>query len=318
MTIQMQRQFSIQMKVMIVLIIMVALIAARWLYQRYIYQQNEAQGFCTAENRFIPDEEMLHRVITSHLTQLFNFTSRDALARVGMEYYVSALDLREEEQIIQMMQESSVDRHFYENIAAVGYISRPSARLLQRKKPAISLDIVRQENHGLHPIVDANGNLDQAYFRSLPLNYSWIVYYGSDRGSFSIIPFSSYSKKSQGRYEYSEYGGLMRYCCEYISQEEIDQNLERLKRQNIAIKPQDFSVSLDEMADMQMATLMKWYRDVTLITPEQVKEKGMLYSVGSFRSKHNDGPSVSVINVDACGNKIGDWDDEERVKSSFR
>jgi hypothetical protein len=318
MTIQMQRQFSIQMKVMIVLIIMVALIAARWLYQRYIYQQNEAQGFCTAENRFISDEEMLHRVITSHLTQLFKFTSRDALARVGMEYYVSALDFREEEQIIQMMQESSVDRHFYENIAAVGYISRPSARLLQRKKPAISLDIVREKNHGLHPIVDANGNLDQAYFRSLPLNYSWIVYYGSDSGSFSIIPFSSYSKKNQGRYEYSEYAGLMRYCCDYISKEKIEQSLERLKRQNIAIKPQDFSVSLDEMADMQITTLMEWYHDVTLTTPEQVKEKGMLYSVGSFRSKHHDGPSVSAINVDACGNKIGDWDDEERVKSSFR
>lgn len=302
----------------VIFIVVLTVAGAISLYQRYVYQQNEARGFCTAENRFIPNEEMLHRVITSHLTQLFNFTSRDALARVGMEYYVSSFDLREEEQIIQMMQKSSVDRHFYENIAAVGYISRPSARLLQRKKPAISLDIVREKNHGLHPIVDANGNLDQAYFRSLPLNYSWIVYYGSDRGSFSIIPFSSYSKKSQGRYEYSEYAGLMRYCCDYISQEEIDQKLERLKRQNIAIKPKDFSVSFEEMADMQMATLMEWYRDVTLTTPEQVKEKGMLYSVGRFRSKHHDGPSISAINVDACGNKIGDWDDEERVNSSFR
>lgn len=297
MMVKVKKLFSIP----VILVVVLTVTGAIWLYQRYVHQQNEARGFCTAENRFIPDEEMLHRVITSHITQRFNETSRDDSPRVGMEYYVSSLDLREENQIIQMMQQSSIDRHFYQNIAAVGYISRSSARLLQRKKPAISLDIVREENHGLHPIVDANGNLDQAYFRSLPLNHSWIVYDGSDSGSFSITPFSSYRKKSQGRYEFYVYVGLKRYCCDYISQEEIDQKLERLKRQDIAIKPKDFSVSLDEMADMQMATLMEWYGDVTLTTPEQVQEKGMLYSIGAFRSKHSSGPYILGLKTDACG-----------------
>ena len=280
-----------------------------WQYEEY----NERRDYCTAEGRFLSDEEKLKNIRLNFIVYYLKDWSKHYAGHKFSTIGISKYDLSDEEKIIDLMTQAHFNKSWIENLGVIAtgsipeYINRRSC--LRKNYPRGCHDDIGRSYNGLMTLWNDDNSINIEYLKKLPQNYSMIM----DGGY--IYSLSTLQKNDEKHYQMSSYS-IDQRCCD---QEEIKRrtpfvgnNLTNIskypekyaayRRGEIGITPEP-ELRLDQIDgeiidDFYVSDL---YADSLLNQPQQVQKYGLLWSAGGLRDWQ---PSMRKLKVTACGNIV--------------
>ncbi|OTG95835.1 hypothetical protein B9T24_08680 [Acinetobacter sp. ANC 4654] len=281
-----------------------------WQYEAY----NERRGYCTAEGKFLSDEEKLKNIrvnlIVHHLQSRSKHYDHYKFSIVGISKY----DLSNEEKVIDLMTQADFNKSWIENlgIIAIGSIPEYIDRRTCLRDPRRCYDFSKS-NNGLVTLWNDDNSINIEYIKSLPENYSIITREGSGV-DLDIYPLSTLQQIDAKHYRISRYS-INQRCCD---QEEIERRTPFVgnnlvnnsdpaktaayRRGEISITPEP-ELRLDQIDgviidDFYVSDL---YADSLLNQPQQVQKYGLLWSTGGLRKPVYKKNMKQEISITACG-----------------
>lgn len=282
-----------------------------WQYEEY----NERRGYCTAEGKFLSDEEKLKNIRVNLIVHHLKSRSKDyddyRFSIVGISKY----DLSDQEKVIDLMTQADFNKSWIENlgIIAIGSIEENVDRRTCQREPRRCYDF-NKSNNGLLTLWNEDNSINVEYIKSLPENYSIITSEGSGI-ELKIYPLSTLQRIDAKHYRISEYR-INQRCCD---KEEIERytpfvgnNLTNItrhpekyaayRRGEIGITPEP-KLRVDQIDgeiidDFYVSDL---YADSLLNQPQQVQKYGLLWSAGGLRKPVYQKNMKQEISITACG-----------------
>lgn len=270
-----------------------------WQYEAY----NERRGYCTAEGKYLTDEEKLKNLKADIIQIQLESTIRAKKQGWYVDdnrLYVSKYDLNDKEKIIELIGKADINKSMEENLGLVAVATVPEyfnrrTCLIEHKRCS---DIDRSRN-GLRSLWKEDNSVDIEYLKNLPPTYSIVV------GSIGILPLSSLKKIDKGTYSIQSYSVDPR-CCNIETINDALNGIgvwavKRAKSDEEKSRQEEPKLKLDQIDGESIDSIyvMNIYHNFLFSKPEQVQRYGLLLSVGSLRRDMY--PFVSDILVTACG-----------------
>ncbi|TCB68552.1 hypothetical protein [Acinetobacter sp. ANC 4178] len=272
-----------------------------WQYEEY----NERRGYCTAEEKYLSEEEKLRNLKADIIQIKLERTIRAKNQGWNVDnkkLFVSKYDLSDKDKIIELIKKADINKSFEENfgLVAVATVEEYSNRrecLIQHKRCS---DIDNSRN-GLRSLWKEDNSVDIDYLKNLPLTYSIVG------GSIGILPLSSLKKIDKGTYSIHSYS-IDPLCCD---REIIDNALngigvwsvKRAKTDDEKNKQEEPKLKLDQIDGESIDDIyvMNIYHSFLFSKPEQVQRYGLLLSIGGLRKPaYAKNENIKIL-VTACG-----------------
>lgn len=284
-----------------------------WQYEEY----NERRGYCTAEGKFLSDEEKLKNIRVNLIVHHLKIRSKRYAGYKFSIVGISKYDLLNEEKVIDLMTQADFNKSWIENlgIIAIGsipeYIDRRTCLRDSRRCYDFS-----KSNNGLVTLWNDDNSINVEYIKSLPENYSIITREGS-YVDLEIYPLSTLQQIDTTNYRISQYR-INQGCCD---QEEIERRTPFVgnnlvnnsdpaktaayRRGEIGITPEPVlrvdQIDGEIIDEFYVSDL---YADSLLNQPQQVQKYGLLWSVGGLRKPVYQKNMKQEISINACGEII--------------
>ena len=293
-------------------LVLITCLAIKLIILLYV-EYNERRGYCTAEGKFLTDEEKLKNIRLNFIVYYLKDWSKHYAGHKFSTIGISKYDLSDEEKIIDLMTQADFNKSWIENLGVIAtgsipeYVNRRSC--LRKNYPRGCHDDIGRSYNGLMTLWNDDNSINIEYLKKLPQNYSMIM----DGGY--IYSLSTLQKNDEKHYQMSSYS-IDQRCCD---QEEIKRrtpfvgnNLTNIskypekyaayRRGEIGITPEP-ELRLDQIDgeiidDFYVSDL---YADSLLNQPQQVQKYGLLWSAGDLRDWQ---PSMRKLKVTACGNIV--------------
>ena len=277
---------------------MVALIAARWLYQQHIHQQNEARGYCTEADKVLSEAEMRRRIMMSYIRETVERDIETTSANHEISFYISKYNLNSGEKIIKTMLSSKSNQSFEENFGVVAAAYMSEYRDVLNARP-----IKLQAPQTIYRLVNRHAEVDRRYLEHLSGHYSFI--YQSGDGA-TIMPESLIRRIDLKTYSMAFFS-LDVACCDadYI-QEELQKYKNReyfLAKRGESINYTEPKISVDDIDGDAVNNIFisDVYDKVILANTEQVHNRYIYSNVARLRSVLVRRPMLQERTVTACG-----------------
>lgn len=268
-----------------------------WQYEAY----NERRGYCTAEGKYLTDEEKLRNLKADiFLIQLEN-TIREKNHGWYVndnKVFVSKYNLSNDNKIIELIKKSDINKSFEENFGLVAvatveeYINRRSCLIEGRW--CLHINRFRK---GLRSLWREDNSVDIEYLKNLPQTYSMVI------GEISIYPLSSLKKIDKRTYSIQSYRIDPRCCDKEIINNTFNGSgfwsVKRYDSSKMRVNEEVKELEIEQLDGKGMSYVHDLYRGHNFKNIEEVQHYGMLLSVASLRSDNY--PQVNEISVNACG-----------------
>lgn len=281
-----------------------------WQYEEY----NERRGYCTAEGKFLSDEEKLKNIRVNLIVHHLKSRSKDyddyRFSIVGISKY----NLSDQEKVIDLMTQADFNKSWIENlgIIAIGSIEEYVDRRTCQREPRRCYDF-NKSNNGLLTLWNEDNSINVEYIKSLPENYSIITSEGSGI-ELKIYPLSTLQRIDTKHYRISDYSIDSR-CCD---KEEIKRRTPFVginlvnnsdpaktaayRRGEISITPEpELRVDQIDGEIIDLFYVSDLYADSLLNQPQQVQKYGLLWSAGGLRKPLYQKSMKQEISINACG-----------------
>lgn len=293
-------------------LVLITCLAIKLIILLYV-EYNERRGYCTAEGKFLTDEEKLKNIRLNFIVYYLKDWSKHYAGHKFSTIGISKYDLSDEEKIIDLMTQADFNKSWIENLGVIAtgsipeYINRRSC--LRKNYPRGCHDDIGRSYNGLMTLWNDDNSINIEYLKKLPQNYSMIM----DGGY--IYSLSTLQKNDEKHYQMSSYS-IDQRCCD---QEEIKRrtpfvgnNLTNIskypekyaayRRGEIGITPEP-ELRLDQIDgeiidDFYVSDL---YADSLLNQPQQVQKYGLLWSTGGLRKPVYKKNMKQEISITACG-----------------
>ena len=293
-------------------LVLITCLAIKLIILLYV-EYNERRGYCTAEGKFLTDEEKLKNIRLNFIVYYLKDWSKHYAGHKFSTIGISKYDLSDEEKIIDLMTQADFNKSWIENLGVIAtgsipeYINRRSC--LRKNYPRGCHDDIGRSYNGLMTLWNDDNSINIEYLKKLPQNYSMIM----DGGY--IYSLSTLQKNDEKHYQMSSYS-IDQRCCD---QEEIKRrtpfvgnNLTNIskypekyaayRRGEIGITPEP-ELRLDQIDgeiidDFYVSDL---YADSLLNQPQQVQKYGLLWSTGGLREPVYKKNMKQEISITACG-----------------
>lgn len=273
-------------------------------YQSYVYNKNEEKGFCTAEQKYLTDEEKLNNLradlVVIALEGWTKHTDRNKFSRIMISKY----DLNDKEKIIELMAKSDINKSFEENfgVIAIGTVREYIDRRTCLREPRRCYDFSKSRNE-LRGLWKEDNSIDMDYLRGLDKDYSIIIDESYAGVMAYIYPLSNITKTGKNSYQTSSYF-IDKFCCDRESIEAkvgtTNSSNQKKTAEQIQQDYQDISeLRLDEIdgESRDSIYILDLFDHLKLDNPELVQKYGLFLSAGSLRRNFKPFP----ILVTACG-----------------
>ena len=275
-------------------------------YQTYVYNKNEERGFCTAEQKYLTDEEKLRNLRADLVAIQIERTIRSSKQgwNVGdFRLYISKYDFNEKEKIIDFISKVDINKSFEENfgLIAVATVKEYDQRkyCLKEKRQCSNFN---EESNNIKSLWDSDNTININYLKNLPNNSSILTY------SSTIYPLSTLKKISKNKYTIESYS-INPLCCdnkkiyETIDRKSISivYNFNKMLDGQAIYSQEEPKLQLDQIDGEKIDNIYieDLYENLALNQPKQIQHYGLLTSVGGLR--RNMYPLVREILVTACG-----------------
>ena len=294
MPIRMKKLLSIP----VILAVVLTVAGAMWLYQRYVYQQNEARGYCTEADKILSEEEMRRRIMVSYIKETIQRDIETTSYNQELSFYISKYNLNSGEEIIKIMQNSKVTQSLEENFGVV------AAAYMSEYRDVVYRDPVKlQSPQQIYRLVNRHAEADRRYLDRLSGEYSFIIQW-DDR--IIIMPKSLISRIDSKTYSMAFFS-LEVACCDadYIETELEDQKdkehyFTKEGKTLIYVEPK---INIDEIDGdtIDDISISDAYDKVILANAEQVRDRYLYSNAESLRSVVGTIPRLKTRVVTACG-----------------
>jgi len=282
----------------VILAVVLTVAGAMWLYQRYVYQQNEARGYCTEADKILSEEEMRHRIMVSYIKETVERDIETTSANHEIYFYISKYNLNDSEKIIKTMQNSKLQQSFEENFGVVAAAYMSEYRDLVYRDP-----VKLQAPQHIYRFVSRHAEVNRRYLDNLPSDYSFIYQSGD---SATIAP-ESLTRRIDSKTYSMAFFSLEVACCDsdYIETELEDQkDKERYFMKEgktpIYIEPK---INIDEVDGNVINNIFisDAYSKVILSNSEQIRDMYVYSNTARLRSILVRRPILKTRTVTACG-----------------
>lgn len=296
-------KLSYKTALLVALLLMGCLVVRIFLWQYEAY--NERRGYCTAEGKYLSEEEKLENLKADIVVQALEKWIKDTEGEYYSRVFISKYDLSDKEKIINLMKKSNINKSFEENfgIIAVGtvseYISRRSC--LENNK---NCNDYSKSRNGLRGLWRNDNTVDVEYLKSLSTRYSIII---SVKGGDNVLiyPLSSIVKEKEKSYTMSYYS-IYKFCCDNKMIEEMTGQTNRSTQKKTA---EQIKLDYSEILALNPDRIDGKYRDsvyimhlfgsISFYKPEIVQKYGLFWNVASL--KGDTYPRFTNMLISSCG-----------------
>ncbi|AUX86920.1 hypothetical protein C3F34_13345 [Acinetobacter sp. ACNIH2] len=284
-----------------------------WQYEAY----NERRGFCTAEGKYLTEEEKLQNLKVDLIVALLEDWSKNYDDNWDANLYISKYDLNDEEKIIELMAKSDINKSLEENFGfiAIGsmpeYFARDQLIHCRFGKGNCGKSLYNFDRTIMHSLFNEDNKIDITYLKNLPKDYSFVTDWGRGSTNLQIYPLSSVQKIENKLYKLRSYD-IYKFCCDRdFIDKLIKYNNVPISRKNRdktenegAYNQEELDLRLDQVDgeiidDFYILDLYK-DRNLALDHPNQVQKFGLFWSAGALR-KPAYANKYRKIFVTACG-----------------
>ena len=195
-------------------LVLITCLAIKLIILLYV-EYNERRGYCTAEGKFLTDEEKLKNIRLNFIVYYLKDWSKHYAGHKFSTIGISKYDLSDEEKIIDLMTQADFNKSWIENLGVIAtgsipeYINRRSC--LRKNYPRGCHDDIGRSYNGLMTLWNDDNSINIEYLKKLPQNYSMIM----DGGY--IYSLSTLQKNDEKHYQMSSYKSLLKSKQVFIS-----------------------------------------------------------------------------------------------------
>lgn len=267
-----------------------------WQYEEY----NDRRGYCTAEGKYLSDQEKLRNL----KADIIQIRLEQTIKEKNQGWYVddnkvfaSKYDLSDKDKIIELIKKADIKKSFEENFGLVAvatveeYSNRKECLINNR---CLNIDHSRD---GLRSLWKEDNSVDIDYLKNLPLTYSVVV------GSIGILPLSSLKKIDKNTYSIHRYDIDPRCCDSELINNAFNgsgfwgvtkNDTNKMKSNEVIMM-----LNIEQLNGDDIVYIYDLYRGYNFNNIKEVMYYGLLLSVASLRSDNY--PQVIKFHVNSCG-----------------
>ena len=285
-----------------------------WQYEAY----NERRGYCTAEGKYLTEEEKLRNLKADLIVSRLEHWSKNYDDDWDANLYISKYNLDDKEKIIELMEKSDINTPLEKNFGfiAIGampeYFDRDELIHCRFGKGHCGESKYNFDRTVMRSLFNKDNKMDLTYLKNLPKDYSFVTDWGRGSSTLYIYPFSSIQKIENNHYKLAYYN-IEKFCCD---RDFIDKLIKynnvpiSRKNRNKTDNGGDYNQEEPELRLDQIdgeiiddIYVLDLYRDrnLALDKPKQVQKYGLFWSAGALRKPVYAKNKYINIFVTACG-----------------